>query len=83
MCSGPWGHEESDTTKRLNDDDVPIFFYLRDEGGGWAEIRACKSTWKLTVNVGFRFPSYCEKNLQVKTKSKIKMEIKEQIKKTS
>ena len=20
-CSGPWGHEESDTTKRLNDDD--------------------------------------------------------------
>ena len=20
-CSGPWSHEESDTTKRLNDDD--------------------------------------------------------------
>ena len=20
-CSGPWGHEQSDTTKRLNDDD--------------------------------------------------------------
>ena len=21
MCSGPWGHKESDMTKRLNDDD--------------------------------------------------------------
>ena len=21
MCSGPWGHEESDTTERLNDDE--------------------------------------------------------------
>ena len=21
MCSGPWGHEESDMTKRLNNDD--------------------------------------------------------------
>ena len=23
-CSGPWGHEESGTTKRLNDDDIVI-----------------------------------------------------------
>ena len=24
-CSGPWGHKESDTTKRLNDDKIRRF----------------------------------------------------------
>ena len=23
-CSGPWGHEESDTTKRLNKQTIPL-----------------------------------------------------------
>ena len=30
-CSGPWGHEESDTTKRLDNDLYPILLSLQEK----------------------------------------------------
>ena len=43
VCSGPWGHEESETTKRLNDVDNVLWMGMDRRGD---ESNVVKVIWK-------------------------------------